>query len=87
MRFTRHHTRNGIHYKPGDPYAGPVHSGRFLYHRGIIEPDGGPDDAAITAKHTRRQAWDVDVPEPPKKRKRRGSAPDVITWSTGEETE
>lgn len=50
MKFKRKHTHNGKTYAAGDRYTGPVHTGRFLYQRGALEPDGSPEDAAITAK-------------------------------------
>jgi hypothetical protein len=67
MRFKKTHTRNGVRHERGDPYSGPVNSGRFLYQRGVLEPDGGPDDDAITrnAGPRARQQWGFEDTNPP----------------------
>ena len=64
MKFKKRHNAA----QPGDPYKGDVHTGRFLYQRGVLEPDGGPDDAAITRNPgpRARQQWGFeDTPPPP----------------------
>lgn len=67
MRFKRNHTRNGTRYARGDPFTGPVNTGRFLYQRGILEPDGGPDDHVITRNPgpRARQQWGFEDEGPP----------------------
>jgi hypothetical protein len=65
MKYRKKHTRNGVTHEAGDPYDGPIHSGRFLYHRGVLEPDGSPDDALITSPKQIRSAWDVDTAAAP----------------------
>jgi hypothetical protein len=69
MRFRKRHTRNGVTYNAGDPYTGPIRTGRFLYQRGVLEADGGPDDDAITRNPgpRARQRWgfDDDAPQAP----------------------
>lgn len=50
MKFKRAHNHNGHQYAAGDKYTGPVHTGRFLFQRGALEPDGSPEDAPITSK-------------------------------------
>lgn len=60
MRFTRPHTHNGHHYEAGDSYTGNISIGRFLHQRGVLEPDGAPDDDAITAKAS-KPAWHGDT--------------------------
>jgi len=78
MRYARDHTRNGVKHAKGDKYTGPTHSGRFLYHRGILEPDGDPQDADITRPARAAQAWNVTVQEPP-------SDSTTLTWNPGGE--
>lgn len=59
MKYRRPHRHNGVAHKAGDPFRGTVNTGRFLYQRGILEPDGHADDPAITRNPGRRfQAWD-----------------------------
>lgn len=57
MKFARDHTHNRRRYKKGERYEGDVNTGRFLYHRGVLEPDGAEHDAAITSKRPQKQAW------------------------------
>lgn len=57
MKFKRRHTHNGVTHEAGDPFTGSINTGRFLYHRKALEPDGGPDDDAITRNPSRRHAW------------------------------
>lgn len=57
MKYARAHTHNGVTHKKGDPFDGDVNTGRFLYNRQALEPDGGPDDEAITSNPSRRHAW------------------------------
>ena len=57
MKYRRQHTHNGVIYKPGDPFTGDINTGRFLYNRRVLEPDGGPNDLAITRDPSRRHAW------------------------------
>ena len=80
MRFKKQHTRNGVRYAVGDPYLGPIKSARFLYHRGVLEADGGPDDHAITRNPGKRHAWALPDAAP---------APDEAStaWTTGETKE
>lgn len=63
MRFKKRHNRNGHQYEVGDKWTGDVDGGRFLYHRGILEPDGDPIDKFVTsAKPVRGVAWsDTDT--------------------------
>ena len=64
MKFKKRH--NGI--EPGTPFKGGVNTGRFLYQRGVLEPNGHPDDPAITANPgpRARQRWGFeDTPPPP----------------------
>lgn len=70
MKYARRHNRNGTQHEVGDPYRGDIDGGRFLYHRGILEPDGSPMDEFITsAKPIKGAAWsDADTfqsTEPP----------------------
>jgi hypothetical protein len=69
MRYKRAHTRNGVRVEAGTPYTGPVNTGRFLYQRGILEPDGGPDDHAIArapgARARQRWGFEEDAAPPP----------------------
>lgn len=64
MKFTKRHTLNGVTYEAGDRFAGDVFLGRFLHQRGALEPDGAPEDAAITAKHT-KPSWSAGTSEAP----------------------
>ena len=58
MRFKKRHNRNGRQFEIGDKWTGDVDGGRFLYHRGILEPDGDPRDHLVTsAKPVRGAAW------------------------------
>lgn len=57
MRFKKDHTHNGTAHKKGDKYEGGIGFARFLYHRGILEPDGSPMDKHVTAKRPNKQAW------------------------------
>lgn len=59
MKYARTHMHNGVTHKAGDPFAGDVQTGRFLYQRGALAPDGSPDDDAITRKPGPRalQRW------------------------------
>lgn len=63
MKFKKRHNRNGRQYEIGDKWTGDVDSGRFLYHRGILEPDGDPRDHLVTsAQPVRGVAWsDTDT--------------------------
>lgn len=79
MRFTHPHTLNGYRYDTGDAFTGNVSVGRFLHQRGHLEPDGAPEDAAITAKHTKATWHSGDTipeptPEPTKTPRRRARA-------------
>jgi len=47
VKWKRDHNRAGIQHLKGDKWTGPIQSGRWLYHRGIIEPDGDEVDALI----------------------------------------
>jgi len=62
MKFTKRHTLNDVTHEAGDPFTGDVFIGRFLHQRGVLEPNGGPDDAAITAKHT-KPSWSSGTAE------------------------
>jgi len=83
MKFTRPHKLNGHQHDTGDPFRGNTSLGRFLYQRKILEPDGAPEDDAITAKQ-KPSAWHPDHPEPeapeatetgaPKRTRRRAAA-------------
>lgn len=57
MKFTRDHTRNRTLHRKGSQWTGGVDGGRFLYHRGILEPDGSPGDELITGPKPPRAAW------------------------------
>lgn len=57
MKFTRDHTHNRVLHKKGARYEGGIGFARFLYHRGILEPDGSPMDKHVTAKKPQKQAW------------------------------
>ena len=58
MKFTRRHNRNGRQHEVGDRYVGDVDGARFLYHRGVIEPDGHPMDEFVTsAKPVKGAVW------------------------------
>lgn len=48
MRYARDHTINNRKRAKGDAFTGDTNTGRFLYHRGVLEPDGSENDAAIT---------------------------------------
>ena len=67
MKFKKRH--NGI--EPGTPFQGGVKTGRFLYQRGVLEPNGHPDDEAITRNPgpRARQRWGFEEmaaePAPP----------------------
>ncbi len=64
MKFTKRHNN----HEPGDPYLGNAQTGRFLYQRGVLEPDGGADDDAITRNPGRRaQQWGIpdEITAPP----------------------
>lgn len=63
MKYAKRHNRNGRQYEAGDPYTGDIDGGRFLYHRGILEPDGHPMDKFVTStKPLRGAAWsDADT--------------------------
>lgn len=63
MKFKKRHNRNGRQHEVGDRYVGDVDGARFLYHRGVIEPDGHPMDEFVTsAKPVRGAAWsDTDT--------------------------
>lgn len=58
MKFTRRHNRNGHQYEIGDKWTGDIDGARFLYHRGILEPDNDPRDHLVTSvKPVRGAAW------------------------------
>ena len=81
MRFARDHTHNGVHQPAGAAFVGDTNTARFLYHRGVLEPDGAPGDDLVTGpKTTNRQVWDVDIDD---------RAPDTSTttsaWGAQEE--
>lgn len=58
MKFKRRHNRNGRQFEVGDQWTGDIDGGRFLYHRGILEPDGHPMDGFVTsAKPVRGATW------------------------------
>lgn len=57
MRWARDHNRAGVQHKKGDKWSGPIQSGRWLYHRGHLEPDGDPIDALITGPKAPPAAW------------------------------
>jgi hypothetical protein len=81
MRFARKHTHNGVTHQPGDPFTGTVNTGRFLYHRGVLEADGGPDAHFITRNPSRRHAWGLPEAAP---------APEdelSTAWNSGETQE
>jgi len=64
MRFARDHKRGKTAYRKGDPFVGTVKVARFLFHRGILEPDGNPMDALVTGPKVTKQVWDAfDAPE------------------------
>lgn len=83
MKFTRPHKLNGHQHDAGDPFRGNVSLGRFLFQRKVLEPDGAPEDDAITAKQ-KPSAWHADRAEPespeatetgaPKRTRRRAAA-------------
>lgn len=64
MKYKRPHRHNGVSHQPGDPFTGTVNTGRFLYHRGVLEPDGGPDDEATIQNVSKRHAWAFTEDEP-----------------------
>lgn len=66
MKFARPHTMNGHAYAKGEHYPGGVNTARFLYHRGVLEPDGSPEDAYVTSPKVKKTAWhdNSDTPEP-----------------------
>lgn len=77
MRFTHPHTLNGHRYDTGEAFTGNVSVGRFLYQRGHLEPDGAPEDEAITAKLA-SSSWNSgdrseDTPEPKPAPRRRAT--------------
>lgn len=59
MKFKRRHTRNGVTHEAGEPFRGDKNTARFLFHRGILEPDGSRDDDAITRNPSprRQHVW------------------------------
>ena len=57
MRFTRDHTHNGTRHEKGEPYTGGIGFARFLYQRGILEPDGHTMDPHVTVKRPDKSAW------------------------------
>ena len=60
MKFKRAHTRNGVRYEVGAAFVGDTNTGRFLYQRGVLEPDGSPGDDLITRNPSRRAgAWGI----------------------------
>ena len=48
---------NGHAYAKGEHYPGGVNTARFLYHRGVLEPDGSPEDAYVTSPKVKKTAW------------------------------
>ena len=80
MRYAKRHMRDGVTHNIGDPYTGPVHTGRFLYHRGVIEPDGSAEDEPITRAHPKRQRW-LDAHDSPPDQ---GDSSASLSWG-GEE--
>jgi hypothetical protein len=77
MRFAKRHTRNGITFEAGDAYTGDVQGGRFLYQRGVLQPDGSPGDDAITSPKPKQQ-WDVRVDDLPHVNTRDLTIPEVL---------
>ena len=63
MKFTKDHKRGKTQYRKGDHFDGLVNTARFLYHRGILEPDGDRLDALVTGPKVTKQMWDAfDAP-------------------------
>lgn len=63
MKYAKRHNRNGRQHEVGDRYVGDVDGARFLYHRGVIEPDGHPMDEFVTStKPVKGAVWsDTDT--------------------------
>jgi hypothetical protein len=61
MKYARAHRRAGIMHQPGDPFTGTVQSARFLYQRGVLEPNGDPLDHEVTKNPGPRaeQRWNI----------------------------
>ena len=58
MKYRRQHTRNGVTHKKGDAFVGTIEAGRFLFHRHVLEPNGAPEDDAITRNPSpRKHMW------------------------------
>lgn len=50
MKYKRDHTINNHLHEQGTAFTGDTNLGRFLYHRGVLESDGAPDDDEITGE-------------------------------------
>ena len=59
MKFTKEHKRGRRTYRVGDRFEGAIKTARFLYHRGILTPDGAPEDALVTGPKVTSQVWDA----------------------------
>ena len=65
MRYARAHariiqTKDGIArrtYLKGDPYDGDLHNATRLYQRGVLEPDGSPNDHLVTGANPPETTW------------------------------
>ena len=59
MKFTKDHRRGARLYRAGDRFEGAVKTARFLYHRGILTPDGAFGDELVTGPKVTKQVWDA----------------------------
>jgi len=65
MRYARAHaritqTKDGIkrvQHQKGDPYDGDHYNAARLYQRGVLEPDGSPNDHLITGATPPSTTW------------------------------
>lgn len=63
MRYKRAHTRNGVRHPAGDAFVGSLDSARFLYRKGVLEPDGNPEDPLVMGAPA--PEWGYEPPPEP----------------------
>jgi hypothetical protein len=57
MKYAKRHQRGIRVFQRGETFDGSLNTARFLYHRGILEPDGSDADALVTGPKHKTPTW------------------------------